>query len=347
MNNKTRQTLCEIIRDYGRDVARDTKRCKALLLDLCGGEHKREINVLVSAMEERVASDLLNLPPNVPTQIRIPQLVKRLVDDRATAEPAARWAVESWALALGVIQEHDLAGVKEEREKQERERKERERKERKERERKEREERERKEKEERERREREERERREREERERKERERKEREREQQNLEQLKQAYAGQGTIQKDVGSEVMSVAFSPDGQVVAAGSWDQTVRLWRVADGQLVRTLAGHTCFVYSVAFSPDGQVVASGSRDSTVRLWNLRKPANAWQQMEKAWLESNRKEREQEREQREREQREREQREREERERRWRAEGKCEKCGTTLGWWDKVNGKRCKKCR
>ncbi|NJN68169.1 MAG: formylglycine-generating enzyme family protein [Chloroflexaceae bacterium] len=178
MNEKPRQTLCTIIRDYGRTVAQDPKRCKALLLDLCG-EHRREINVLVSAMDERIASDLLNLPPNIPPQMRMPQLVKRLHDHTAIAEPAARWAVESWALALGVIQEHDLVEKREERERRERE--ERERREREEQERKQREEQERKQREEQERkqweeRERKERERKEQERKERKEQERKERE---------------------------------------------------------------------------------------------------------------------------------------------------------------------------
>ena len=67
----------------------------------------------------------------------------------------------------------------------------------------------------------------------------------------------------------VHGVAFSPDGQTLASGSWDNTVRLWRVSDGILLRTLEGHTDPVLSVAFSPDGQTLASGSRDKTVRLW------------------------------------------------------------------------------
>ncbi|NJN68170.1 MAG: hypothetical protein HC884_16385 [Chloroflexaceae bacterium] len=141
MNEKPRQTLCTIMRDYGREVAQDPKRCKGLLNDLCG-EHKREINVLVSAMDERVASDLLNLPPNIPPQMRMPQLVKRLHDHTGIATEYAWWAVESWALALGVIQRCDLTEVRKEREKQEREERERqERQEREERERQERQER--------------------------------------------------------------------------------------------------------------------------------------------------------------------------------------------------------------
>jgi len=69
----------------------------------------------------------------------------------------------------------------------------------------------------------------------------------------------------------VLSVAFSPDGQTLASGSDDTTVRLWQVSDGTLLRTLEGHTDTVLSVAFSPDGQTLASGSWDRTVRLWEL----------------------------------------------------------------------------
>jgi len=109
VNDLPRQKLCEIIayRDAitaktGRDVLNDSRLCKAFLLDLCG-EHKREISVLVVAMEERVAADLQKSQSGVPLELLLTRLTKRLVDNRALAEDAARWAVESWALALGVI----------------------------------------------------------------------------------------------------------------------------------------------------------------------------------------------------------------------------------------------------
>ena len=76
----------------------------------------------------------------------------------------------------------------------------------------------------------------------------------------------------------VNSVAFSPDGTIIASGAgggllWsnDNTVRLWRVSDGALLRKLEGHNKQVNSVAFSPEGVVLASGSRDKTVRLWQF----------------------------------------------------------------------------
>ena len=69
----------------------------------------------------------------------------------------------------------------------------------------------------------------------------------------------------------VTSVAISPNGHFVAAGSLDTVVRIWDVATAQLVERLRGHKDSVYSVAFTPDGKGLVSGGLDKTLKYWDV----------------------------------------------------------------------------
>ena len=72
----------------------------------------------------------------------------------------------------------------------------------------------------------------------------------------------------------VTTVAISPRGDFVAAGSLDKSVRVWNVASGDIIGRLEGpdgHKDSVYSVAFSPDSDSLVSGSLDKTIKMWQL----------------------------------------------------------------------------
>jgi DNA-binding beta-propeller fold protein YncE len=70
--------------------------------------------------------------------------------------------------------------------------------------------------------------------------------------------------------SWVHRLAFSPDSRWLASTGADDLVKVWSVADGALLHTLAGHTWAPFGAAFSRDGRTVVSVSPDTTVRFWD-----------------------------------------------------------------------------
>ena len=81
---------------------------------------------------------------------------------------------------------------------------------------------------------------------------------------------SGYGDGIRGTRSGYSSVAYSPDGSLLAGGNGDATIHLWyggRTKKGSLI----GHTDSVTSIAFNQDGRNLVSGSYDNTVRLWDV----------------------------------------------------------------------------
>jgi len=69
----------------------------------------------------------------------------------------------------------------------------------------------------------------------------------------------------------VTSLAYSPNGQTLASGSYNGRIRIRDLRTGEQLSVLEGHTYSVTSMAYAPDGQTLASGSNDNTIRVWGI----------------------------------------------------------------------------
>lgn len=86
---------------FGTTLLGDAQRLRGLLADEVP-QAKKEISVLLLALEERVPQDLMRVHSGEPISSLSPRLARRLTDDKALSPDAARWAVHAWAQGLGV-----------------------------------------------------------------------------------------------------------------------------------------------------------------------------------------------------------------------------------------------------
>jgi hypothetical protein len=101
MNNQARQHLFQVINDYGIDVAKDLRRLESLLKDYTQGQYKREVFLCVQAAREGVIEALQN-NKHLPYEVIAARLTKQLHEDYGLDLHAAKWAVGSWVVVLGL-----------------------------------------------------------------------------------------------------------------------------------------------------------------------------------------------------------------------------------------------------
>ena len=106
MREFVRRRLKKIIIKYGAKIFEQPRRLKALLNDLCPG-CKKENFLLTTALAKNVVEDLLQLENTEIYQIKAEKLKQRLINECGIDNESADWVVDSWAYALGIINEND------------------------------------------------------------------------------------------------------------------------------------------------------------------------------------------------------------------------------------------------
>jgi len=70
----------------------------------------------------------------------------------------------------------------------------------------------------------------------------------------------------------INQVEFSPDGRLIASGSFDKSIKLWDAQSGKYITSLRGHVSSVYQISWSADSRLICSGSSDSTLKVWDMK---------------------------------------------------------------------------
>ena len=103
LDNHPRHQLRFIIEKYGRSIIDDPRRCRGMLKDLAP-KHQRETNLLMLALDQKLVAELTQ-KTHTPILMHLDILAQRLHNNVGIQKDFAVWAIESWALALDVIQQ--------------------------------------------------------------------------------------------------------------------------------------------------------------------------------------------------------------------------------------------------
>ena len=91
------------------------------------------------------------------------------------------------------------------------------------------------------------------------------------------QAWANEKLVLKGHGNPVSAAAYSPDGKIVATGSWDKSIKLWHSETGKMLETLPGHQDYVLALRFVPGEQTLLAAS-PKVIKAWDLKTNKERW---------------------------------------------------------------------
>ncbi len=103
LDNHPRHQLRFMLEKYGRSIIDDPRRCRGMLKDLAP-KHQRETNLLMLAIDQKLVAELTQ-KTHTPILMHLDILAQRLHNNVGIQKEFAVWAIESWALALDVIQQ--------------------------------------------------------------------------------------------------------------------------------------------------------------------------------------------------------------------------------------------------
>ncbi|MDM8567034.1 hypothetical protein QUF74_15460 [Candidatus Halobeggiatoa sp. HSG11] len=107
MQDFPREKLKELVEQQGSMLGEDAERCEFFLRNACGSEYKREVFVLVNAVKEGIPKELAYPPQALPLDVVSDYLSQRLVDNLWLDRVASEWAVQTWAIALGLVTDEE------------------------------------------------------------------------------------------------------------------------------------------------------------------------------------------------------------------------------------------------
>jgi hypothetical protein len=109
MDDAVQQALRLLVEQKGKEAMLDARRCEGLLRDYCPSA-KHEVRVLMQSLEKKCPQRLMDTPPASRSDAVISSQARLLAQETALADAEARWAVQSWAFALGWTVEPSAEG---------------------------------------------------------------------------------------------------------------------------------------------------------------------------------------------------------------------------------------------